>query len=168
MKNRLGIYIGILCLAVSLLLFSAFYMRSEIPRSGSEEEFGYRENEVPPPAPADVKVDKNILIRQNMFHPLRGEQPAVATAPAASAKPSPPELLVLTGVFQFDQTKGAVIAVPSGAGGVGNSEVKRVFKLGDEVGNGYTLEQIAPDQVTLTRGNEQKILPLRKKQEHTP
>lgn len=109
------------------------------------------------------------LWENNLFSPYRsGEGGALL----GSGKPTGIELL---GVCSFGDVAGAIIldkqaAAAAGsqpsrlrsrmgaASGAAAGSVPRFYKLGDQLENGFTLSEINPDSIVLSRGREQIVL----------
>ncbi len=114
------------------------------------------------------------LVRNNLFHPLRGASPPVEaekTPEKKSGHPPAAGKFRVTGIFSFGDRRGAVITGMSpvvGTAGEKRRSLKRLFRPGEELEGGYVVRKIDADQVVLVRENEKLILPLHEKQEKKP
>jgi hypothetical protein len=126
-------------------------------------------------APATIKANQsvassntNAILSGNVFHPSRGkigakDNGSKTNAPAVPQKAGQFEL---TGIFQYQNTRGALIAVQQLHADPKKQKPRRMYKLGDSLGNGYNLVEISDTQVVIARGSERITLPLRKKQDN--
>ena len=102
--------------------------------------------------------------KQNLFDPLRGELEGTTSIAKLSKEPSDMELI---GICNTNILKGAIILLKknkysfSSRNISSSSKAKRFFKVDDRLPNAYTLEDVGPDSVTLSKGNEQISLSLK-------
>ena len=102
--------------------------------------------------------------KHNLFDPLRGEMES-----SSNTKPFKEITnMELIGICNTNTLKGAIILQKknnlrsiSSRNSSSNSKPKRFFILEERLPNGYTLEKVEPDSVTLGRGNEQVTLKLK-------
>ncbi len=103
----------------------------------------------------------------NLFDPLRGNLAGTVSNTESSAQIADMELI---GICNTSNLKGAIILQTQKSyrskllKNKAKSEQplqKRFFKLDERLSNGYTLEEVNPDSVTLRRGNEQITLKLK-------
>ena len=169
MSNKFIIQISIMMLVASLLLFAGYFLRKTPDK--------ITETSVANPAPEDVSTQKsvvktavnaNAILSGNVFHPSRGKVSAndKGSQTNAPAVPQKAGQFELTGVFQYQNTRGALIAVQQLHADPPKAKPRRMYKLGDSLGNGYNLVEISDTQVVIARGSERITLPLRKKQDN--
>jgi len=126
------------------------------------------ENVSPQKPVVKTAVNANSILSGNVFHPSRGrvsanDKGSQTNAPAVPQKAGQFEL---TGIFQYQNTRGALIAVQQQHADPKKQKPRRMYKLGDSLGNGYNLVEISDTQVVIARGSERITLPLRKKQDN--
>lgn len=164
MSSKLGIRLGVWLLVGALFLFAGYFIRKQpvieanISKYASLEE-GKTISQVLIP-----KVNADDLLSKNLFHQKRGvitpeEKEAVKSVPASKGN------FELTGIFQYQGVRGALIANSIPSPDTKAPKPRRMYKLGDSLGSGYNLVEISDEQVTIVRGGDRVILPLRKKQE---
>lgn len=97
------------------------------------------------------------LSQRNLFDPLRGKAKP-ATAEAENAQNQAPKF-TLVGICMMDDGAGAIIekTQPTQVSGAGE---KRYFKTGDEVADGFILNEVGESGVTLKRDNERLELAI--------
>ena len=96
-----------------------------------------------------VPAAVGMLVQYNIFSPLRGAPPvAVENEPVAPGNTSRFEL---QGIGIFDGESGAILS------GAALDKKKRYFRVGDEIGSGYVLREIARGQVILEHPREGKL-----------
>ena len=168
MSSRRCIQVGIVLLVGSLLFFGAYFLRK--PRKKAITTVPAEE------APA-IPVQRNTSSAQNsdaafflsgnVFHPSRGQVTPASAAPQAAV----PAVIQkngqfeLTGIFRYQNTGGALIAVHQLSANSKKTKSRRMYKLGDSLGNGYNLVEISDTHVVISRGNEKINLPLKKQQD---
>ena len=169
MSNKLCIQIGMALLIASLLLFAGYFFR-KTPDKIMEASFANPASEdVSSQKPVvNTAVNTNAILSGNVFHPGRGKVGAKDNGSKTNA-PSVPQKagqFELTGIFQYQNTRGALIAVQQLHADPKKAKPRRMYKLGDSLGNGYNLVEISETQVVIARGSERITLPLRKKQDN--
>lgn len=97
-----------------------------------------------------------ILNNSNLFESNRGEEIVVATAKTPKRNNSSFKLM---GVCHFGKLKGAIISSSSRSK---TSSGKSYFTIGEEVGDGYKLYEIAVKSVVLKNGSRKISLELAK------
>ena len=168
MNHKLLINTGILLSFCSVLFVIGYYIRKKDIVNTDISAYSAE-------APATIKANQsvassntNAILSGNVFHPSRGkvsakDKGAKTNAPAVPQKAGQFEL---TGVFQYQNTRGALIAVQQLHADPKKQKPRRMYKLGDSLGNGYNLVEISDSQVVIARGSERITLPLRKKQDN--
>ena len=168
MNHKLLINTGILLSFCSVLFVIGYYIRKKDIVNTDLSAYSAE-------APATIKANQsvassntNAILSGNVFHPSRGkvsakDKGAKTNAPAVPQKAGQFEL---TGVFQYQNTRGALIAVQQLHADPKKQKPRRMYKLGDSLGNGYNLVEISDTQVVIARGSERITLPLRKKQDN--
>ena len=168
MNHKLLINTGILLSFCSVLFVIGYYIRKKDIVNTDISAYSAE-------APATIKANQsvassntNAILSGNVFHPSRGkvsakDKGAKTNAPAVPQKAGQFEL---TGVFQYQNTRGALIAVQQLHADPKKQKPRRMYKLGDSLGNGYNLVEISETQVVIARGSERITLPLRKKQDN--
>ena len=168
MNHKLLINTGILLSFCSVLFVIGYYIRKKDIVNTDLSAYSAE-------APATIKANQsvassntNAILSGNVFHPSRGkvsakDKGAKTNAPAVPQKAGQFEL---TGVFQYQNTRGALIAVQQLHADPKKQKPRRMYKLGDSLGNGYNLVEISDSQVVIARGSERITLPLRKKQDN--
>ncbi|MBO5680620.1 MAG: hypothetical protein J6T08_02785 [Lentisphaeria bacterium] len=169
MSNKLCIQIGMAMLVASLLLFAGYFLRKTPDKiMDASVADSATENVSTQKSVVKTAVNANAILSGNVFHPGRGkvgakDNGAENNAPAVLQKAGQFEL---TGVFQYQNTRGALIAVQQLHADPKKQKPRRMYKLGDSLGNGYNLVEISDSQVVIARGSERITLPLRKKQDN--
>lgn len=169
MSNKLCIQIGMVLLIASLLLFFGYFLRKTPDK--------IMEASVANPASEDVSTQKpvvktavntNTILSGNVFHPSRGKVSSTEKGSKANTPDVPQKAgqFELTGIFKYQDTRGALIAVQQLHADPKKAKPRRMYKLGDSLGNGYNLVEISETQVVIARGSERITLPLRKKQDN--
>ncbi len=168
MNHKLLINTGILLSFCSVLFVIGYYIRKKDIVNTDISAYSAE-------APATIKANQsvassntNAILSGNVFHPSRGkvsakDKGAKTNAPAVPQKAGQFEL---TGVFQYQNTRGALIAVQQLHADPKKQKPRRMYKLGDSLGTGYNLVEISDSQVVIARGSERITLPLRKKQDN--
>lgn len=166
-----------LLLAVGILSFAVLLAAWALP--GAKRLHPPKEFELPahvnlslPRSPAEATAE---FARGNLFHPLRGSTPPQKSLEAEQKtnmkSPKPAGHYELTGIFSFGSARGAVIVnmapVTNSRAGM-KKNLKRRFKEGDSLSDGYVVQKIGDRTVELMRGQEKVILSLLKKQEKKP
>jgi hypothetical protein len=115
------------------------------------------------------------LLESNIFEIDRGISPEQRQSFNGGVAMPGKELFTLTGVYKFCGVKGAIIIkrVPSapprqragfnrnpGAVKEKENSIKNFFKLGDDVGHGYTLSAVDVKSVTLKKDGEDLVLTI--------
>ena len=168
MSSKRCIQVGVVLLAGSLLLFWGYFLRKPGDKITtvitSEETPVFRAAERSSPARIP---DATSILSGNVFHPSRGKvntdmKTKKQNAPAVQQRAGQFEL---TGIFQYQNTRGALIAVQQLSADPKKPKPRRMYKLGDSLGNGYNLVEISDAHVVIARGNERINLPLRKTQD---
>jgi len=165
MSAKTGIIVGVFLLVGALLFSGAALLRggaagrprpAEPARTPASESAGES-------SPAGIPVE---LAAMNLFHPLRGAAPQKnGEAPPSPVRQMPPGDFILTGIFSFGEERGAVIASDSPRDGKPGAPIRRIFRTGAEVGDGYVLSGIQEDGVTLIRGDRRLVLHFQKDKE---
>lgn len=167
MNTKHIINIGILLLLSSIILNCGYYakkgniLRNDVS-SYSHSNFILKEQKkvVPFINPSDILLN-------NIFHPSRGKK----TEDKKNADFRVPfnkkqaNIFELTGIFRFQNTRGALIAIQRLPVDSKKRKPRGMYKLGDSLGDGYNLVEISDTQVVVARGREKITLLLRKKQE---
>ena len=169
MSNKFIIQISIMMLVASLLLFAGYFLR-KTPDKIMEASFANPASEdVSSQKPVvNTAVNANAILSGNVFHPGRGK----VSSTEKGSKANTPDVLQkagqfeLTGIFKYQDTRGALIAVQQLRADPKKQKPRRMYKLGDSLGNGYNLVEISETQVVIARGSERITLPLRKKQDN--
>lgn len=91
------------------------------------------------------------MTARSLFDPLRGK--AKPAAPEAGNVQTQAPKFTLVGICTMDDGAGAIIEKTQQAQGNSAGE-KRYFKFGDEVADGFVLEEVTEKGVTLKRENE--------------
>ena len=169
MSNKLCIQIGMALLVASLLLFAGYFLRktpdkimdASVADSATEDE----STKIPV---VKTTANANAILSGNVFHPSRGKVSANDNGSKTNAPTVPQKAgqFELTGIFQYQNTRGALIAGPQLHADPKKQKPRRMYKLGDSLGNGYNLVEISETQVVIARGSERITLPLRKKQDN--
>ena len=169
MSNKLCIQIGMALLIASLLLFSGYFLRKTPDKIMEASVADSATENVSTQKPVvKTAVNANAILSGNVFHPSRGKVSANDKGSKTKA-PSVPQKtgqFELTGIFQYQNTRGALIAVQQLPADPKKAKPRRMYKLGDSLGNGYNLVEISDTQVVIARGSERITLPLRKKQDN--
>ena len=169
MSNKLCIQIGMAMLVASLLLFAGYFLR-KTPDKIMDASFANPASEdVSSQKPVvNTAVNANAILSGNVFHPSRGKVSANDNGSKTNAPTVPQKAgqFELTGIFQYQNTRGALIAVQQLHADSKKQKPRRRYKLGDSLGNGYNLVEISETQVVIARGSERITLPLRKKQDN--
>ncbi|WP_176014988.1 hypothetical protein [Victivallis sp. Marseille-Q1083] len=97
------------------------------------------------------------MTARSLFDPLRGKAKP-ATAEAENAQNQAPKF-ILVGICMMDDGAGAIIEKMQQAPGNSAGE-KRYFKTGDEVADGFILNEVGESGVTLKRDNERLELAI--------
>ena len=169
MSNKFIIQISIMMLVASLLLFAGYFLRKTPDKIMDASVADSATENVSTQKPVvKTAVNANAILSGNVFHPSRGKVSAndndsKTNAPAVPQKAGQFEL---TGIFQYQNTRGALIAVQQLHADPKKQKPRRMYKLGDSLGNGYNLVEISETQVVIARGSERITLPLRKKQDN--
>ena len=169
MSNKLCIQIGMAMLVASFLLFAGYFLRKTPDKiMDASVADSATENVSTQKSVVKTAVNANAILSGNVFHPGRGkvgakDNGAKNNAPAVPQKAGQFEL---TGIFQYQNTRGALIAVQQLHADPKKQKPRRMYKLGDSLGNGYNLVEISETQVVIARGSERITLPLRKKQDN--
>ena len=168
MNHKLLINTGILLSFCSVLFVVGYYIRKKDIVNTDISAYSAK-------APASIKANQsvassntNAILSGNVFHPGRGKVSAKDNGSKTNA-PSVPQnagQFELTGIFQYQNTRGALIAVQQLRADPKKQKPRRMYKLGDSLGNGYNLVEISDTQVVIARGSERITLPLRKKQDN--
>ena len=168
MNHKLLINTGILLSFCSVLFVVGYYIRQkdivniDISAYSAEDSASIKANQ------CVVLANTNAILSSNVFHPGRGKVSAKDKGSKTNS-PSVPQKtgqFELTGIFQYQNTHGALIAVQKQHAVQKKPKPRRMYKLGDSLGNGYNLVEISDTQVVITRGSERITLPLRKKQDN--
>ena len=172
MKTRRYLLLASLLLIISLSLSILALLTSKPARTAETFELAALDDFSPA---KQTKVSTAQLTDGNLFHPLRGTVVPEKTeqdVTKPSTRPATGNKLELTGIFLFDETRGAVItgAAPVVTGKTEKKQngQKRVYREGDSVEGGLVVQTIHADHVVLIRGSEKQILQLHKKQEKKP
>lgn len=169
MSNKFCIQIGIAMLFVSILLCVGYFLQKTPDNITKFSVATPSSEDISPQRPvANTAVDTNAILSGNIFHPGRGkisteDKNAKANAPE---RPRKNDQFELTGIFQYQNTRGALIAVQQTRADPKKPKSRRMYKLGDSLGNGYNLVEITDTQVVIARGSERITLPLRKRQDN--
>lgn len=169
MSNKFCIQIGIAMLFVSILLCGGYFLQKTPDNITKFSVATPSSEDISPQRPvASTAVDTNAILSGNIFHPGRGkirteDKNAKANAPE---RPRKNDQFELTGIFQYQNTRGALIAVQQTRADPKKPKSRRMYKLGDSLGNGYNLVEITDTQVVIARGSERITLPLRKRQDN--
>lgn len=167
MNHKLLINIGILLSFCSVLFVCGYYVRKKDIINTDISAYNIK-------APDFIKANQtvalsntNIILSGNVFHPSRGKVSANGKGSKTNKPAAPLKIgqFELTGIFQYQNTRGALIVVQQQHADPKKSKPHRIYKLGDSLGNGYNLVEISATQVVIARGSERIILPLRKKQD---
>lgn len=102
-------------------------------------------------ASAPAGYDLLEMSQRNLFDPLRGK--AKPAAPEAGNVQTQAPKFTLVGICTMDDGAGAIIEKTQQAQENSAGE-KRYFKIGDEVADGFVLEEVTEKGVTLKRENE--------------
>ncbi|MHB9139527.1 MAG: hypothetical protein ACYC4Q_09000 [Victivallaceae bacterium] len=114
------------------------------------------------------------LLDSNIFEIDRGISPEQRQSSGGGASVPGKDLFTLTGVYKFCGVKGAIIIkrIPSAprqrnmgfnknpVAAVKENSIKNFFKLGDEVGHGYTLAVVEDKTVILKKDGEELVLTI--------
>ena len=169
MSNKLCIQIGMAMLVASLLLFAGYFLRKTPDKIMDASVADSATENVSTQKPVvNTAVNTNAILSGNVFHPGRGKVGAKDNGSKTNA-PSVPQKagqFELTGIFQYQNTRGALIAVQQLHADPKKAKPRRMYKLGDSLGNGYNLVEISDTQVVISRGSDRITLPLRKKQDN--
>ena len=169
MSNKLCIQIGMALLIASLLLFAGYFLRKTPDKIMDASVADSATENVSSQKPVvKTAVNANAILSGNVFHPSRGKVSAKDNGSKTNA-PSVPQKagqFELTGIFQYQNTRGALIAVQQLHADPKKQKPRRIYKLGDSLGNGYILVELSDTQVVIARGSERITLPLRKKQDN--
>jgi len=118
-----------------------------------------------------VKPLSSKLWTENLFDPLRGNLNNIGTE--SITEPNDMELI---GICSTDDLKGAIILIKKSNSRISSkylkkknnaktnalvSQKKRFFKVEERLPNGYTLKEVKPEFVLLSKGNEQVLLKLK-------
>lgn len=168
MNHKLLINTGILLSFCSVLFAIGYYIRkkdivnTDISAYNTEEQSSIKANQTV------ASSNTNAILSGNVFHPSRGKVSAnnKGSQTNAPAIPQKAGQFELTGIFQYQNTRGALIAVQQLHADPKKQKPRRMYKLGDSLGNGYNLVEISDTQVVIARGSERITLPLRKKQDN--
>lgn len=98
-----------------------------------------------------------ILNNSNLFEANRGEE--IVDSTAKTPKPRNNSSFKLTGICHFGKLKGAIITSSSRSK---TSSGKSYFTIGEEVGDGYKLYEVAVKTVVLKNGSRKISLELAK------
>ena len=168
MNHKLLINTGILLSFCSVLFVVGYYIRKK--DIVNTDISAYNTD-----APSSIKANQTValsntdaILSGNVFHPSRGKVSANDNGSKTNAPTVPQEAgqFELTGVFQYQNTRGALIAVQQLHADPNKQKPRRMYKLGDSLGNGYNLVEISDSQVVIARGSERITLSLRKKQDN--
>jgi hypothetical protein len=168
MNHKLLINTGILLSFCSVLFVIGYYIRKKdivntgISAYNTEEPSSIKANQTV------ASSNTNAILSGNVFHPGRGKVGAKDNGSKTNAPAVPQKAgqFELTGIFQYQNTRGALIAVQQLHADPKKQKPRRMYKLGDSLGNGYNLVEISETQVVIARGSERITLPLRKKQDN--
>jgi hypothetical protein len=168
MNHKLLINTGILLSFCSVLFVVGYYIRKKdivntgISAYNTEEPSSIKANQTV------ASSNTNAILSGNVFHPGRGKVGAKDNGSKTNAPAVPQKAgqFELTGIFQYQNTRGALIAVQQQHADPKKQKPRRMYKLGDSLGNGYNLVEISDTQVVIARGSERITLPLRKKQDN--
>jgi hypothetical protein len=168
MNHKLLINTGILLSFCSVLFVIGYYIRKKdivntgISAYNTEEPSSIKANQTV------ASSNTNAILSGNVFHPGRGKVGAKDNGSKTNAPAVPQKAgqFELTGIFQYQNTRGALIAVQQQHADPKKQKPRRMYKLGDSLGNGYNLVEISDTQVVIARGSERITLPLRKKQDN--
>ena len=169
MSNKLCIQIGMALLIASLLLFAGYFLRKKPDKIMDASVADSATENVSPQKPVvKTAVNANAILSGNVFHPSRGKVGAKDNGSKTNALSVPQKAgqFELTGIFQYQNTRGALIAVQQLHADPKKQKPRRMYKLGDSLGNGYNLVELSDTQVVIARGSERITLPLRKKQDN--
>ena len=167
MNHKLLINTGILLSFCSVLFVVGYYIRKKDIVNTDISAYSAE-------APATIKANQsvassntNAILSGNVFHPSRGKVSANDKGSKSNAPTVPQKAgqFELTGIFQYQNTRGALIAVQQQHADPKKAKPRRMYKIGDSLGNGYNLVEISETQVVIARGSERITLPLRKKQD---
>ena len=168
MNHKLLINTGILLSFCSVLFVVGYYIRKK--DIVNTDISAYNTD-----TPSSIKANQTValsntdaILSGNVFHPSRGKVSAnnKGSQTNAPAVPQKAGQFELTGIFQYQNTRGALIAVQQLHADPKKQKPRRMYKLGDSLGNGYNLVEISETQVVIARGSERITLPLRKKQDN--
>ena len=168
MNHKLLINIGILLTFCSIVLIGGYYVRKKDITSTDISAYNVE-------APASSKANQtvalsntNVILSGNVFHPSRGKVSSTEKGSKANTPDVPQKAgqFELTGIFKYQDTRGALIAVQQLHADPKKAKPRRMYKLGDSLGNGYNLVEISDAQVVIARESERITLPLRKKQDN--
>ena len=169
MSNKLCIQIGMALLVASLLLFAGYFLRKTPDKimDASVADSATEDESTKKPV-VKTTANANAILSGNVFHPSRGKVSANDNGSKTNAPTVPQKAgqFELTGIFQYQNTRGALIAGPQLHADPKKQKPRRMYKLGDSLGNGYNLVEISETQVVIARGSERITLPLRKKQDN--
>jgi Type II secretion system protein C len=113
-----------------------------------------------------ITPDENlvaILNDSNLFEVNRGQEIVSSTGKSSGSKNN--SNFKLMGVCHFGEAKGAIITSSSSSK---DSSKKTYFTIGEEVGNGYKLYDVAAKNVVLTNGSKKINLELAKDNSKPP
>lgn len=168
MNHKHLINIGILLIFCSVLFIFAYYARKKNIVNTGVSVYNIETSAPFSANQTEASSNANIILSGNVFHPGRGkasstEKNATTKTPAIQQKSGQ---FKLTGIFKYQNIRGALIAVQQLQIDPKKGKPRRMYKLGDSLGNGYNLAEISDTQVVIVRGSERITLPLRKKQDN--
>ena len=157
MNRRTILLLGIVS-QISVLLFSLLFFTRHINKN-DEIAINYY-NTLPVIQEKDsgqnlpAYTEKQIASR-NPFHPERGLK-QVKSIKDASHRTE----FILSGIFSYGQSAGALISYTSATG---KGQIKRVYKVGEPIKDGYHLKELKKNKVILIRGNQTLELTFKKR-----
>ena len=162
MNRRTILLLGIIS-QILVLLFSFLFFTRHINKN-DEAVINYYNTlpviqEKDPGQNIPAYTEKQIASR-NPFHPERGlkqeKQKQVKSIKDASHRTE----FILSGIFSYGQSAGALISYTSATG---KGQIKRVYKVGEPIKDGYHLKELKKDKVILIRGNQTLELTFKKR-----
>ncbi len=114
------------------------------------------------PVASKPEVNISRLVKSNIFEPDRGKN-KVEEKPLKKAPPPGKPNFKLMGLCRFGEFEAAII-VRNNSRGRGRQQENRgnLYKLKDDIGDGYSLDQINQDTAVLKNGNHRLELKLAK------
>lgn len=166
MNNKRSIQIGIILLILNLLFCCSYFLRRTPDGANwkidSEPKLPVKVPKRSPP----INIKTDTILSGNVFHPSRGNLLVDKNVKSnISAITQKTQQFELTGIFRYHNTCGALIRVPQEIAPQKKTLSRKMYKLGDPLGNGYKLVEISETHIVIAQGSEKITLQLRKKQD---